>query len=244
MSAASSAPERSLEQLNAPWLAAVCLGEKEQYLPHDCLRVEGCRFFHLILSGRIAMQCLNAAGREWTMFEAGPLCLVNELPAVSQVNNHVSYRCLEQVQSVRFEYSLLSDPEFYREYPELVLNLMATIRRKLFFFSDYASDAVEGFALERICRLLVRMTDGRAGTFCSGQGQKELAVQAGLHPSSVSRIIRQLRERNIVGAFTRRRLEILQPEALAMLAGLRGKGSPQGHTGVAGEEESLSPPRP
>ena len=176
MSAASSAPERSLEQLNAPWLAAVCLGEKEQYLPHDCLRVEGCRFFHLILSGRIAMQCLNAAGRDWTMFEAGPLCLVNELPAVSQVNNHVSYRCLEQVQSVRFEYSLLSDPEFYREYPELVLNLMATIRRKLFFFSDYASDAVEGFALERICRLLVRMTDGRAGTFCSGQGQKELAV--------------------------------------------------------------------
>lgn len=241
MCAAPSVPERSLERLNAPWLDAVCLGEKEQYLPHACLRVEGCRFFHLILSGRIAMQCLNAAGREWTLFEAGPLCLVNELPAVSQVNNHVSYRCLEQVQSVRFEHSLLSDPEFYREYPELVLNLMTTIRRKLFFFSDYASAAVEGFALERICRQLVRMTSGRAGIFCTGQGQKELAVQAGLHPSSVSRIIRQLRERNIVGAFTRRRLEILQPEALAMLAGLRAEGAPQGRSGGACEGEGLSP---
>ena len=31
---------------------------------------------------------------------------------------------------------------------------------------------------------------------------------------------------------------------VAMLAGLRGKGSPQCHTGVADEEESLSPPRP
>ena len=47
--------------------------------------------------------------------------------------------------------------------------------------------------------------------------QSELALVLGLHRSTVCRIIRTLRDRGVLGHFTRCSLEILDREALAEL---------------------------
>ena len=50
-----------------------------------------------------------------------------------------------------------------------------------------------------------------------GVSQSELALVLGLHRSTVCRIIRILRDRGVLGHFTRCSLEILDREALAEL---------------------------
>lgn len=45
--------------------------------------MEGCRFFHLLLEGNIDMVSLSGTGKEWTLFQAGPLCLINDIPAIT-----------------------------------------------------------------------------------------------------------------------------------------------------------------
>ncbi len=105
-----------LERLNQAWEAVIPLGKLETYEDQETLRVEGCRFFHLLLEGNIDMVSLSGTGKEWTLFQAGPLCLINDIPAITGIDNHVRYICCGQVRTVRFESRLLRDPSFFREY--------------------------------------------------------------------------------------------------------------------------------
>jgi cyclic nucleotide-binding protein len=228
------APDHRLEGLNAPWLSVAPLGKSGRHAPGARLPVRGCRFFYLILKGRITMTCLNGKGEEWGMFHAGPLCLVNELPAITQVDNHVSYACRGEVEAIRFESALLRDPAFYAQYPGLILNLMMTVNRKLSFFCCYSLDIVRDTAFERVCGLLARLTQGQGGSFSIGLGQKELGTQIGLHPTSVSRVVRRLRKEGIIGAFTKRRLEILAPDALRQWS-LKASRREDGRKGASGK---------
>ena len=116
-----------LERLNQAWEAVIPLGKLETYEDQETLRVEGCRFFHLLLEGNIDMVSLSGTGKEWTLFQAGPLCLINDIPAITGIDNHVRYICCGQVRTVRFESRLLRDTSFFRSYPDLARNLLTTV---------------------------------------------------------------------------------------------------------------------
>lgn len=90
-----------LERLNQAWEAVIPLGKLETYEDQETLRVEGCRFFHLLLEGNIDMVSLSGTGKEWPLFQAGPLCLINDIPAITGIDNHVRYICCGQVRTVR-----------------------------------------------------------------------------------------------------------------------------------------------
>lgn len=208
-----------LERLNQAWEAVIPLGKLETYEDQETLRVEGCRFFHLLLEGNIDMVSLSGTGKEWTLFQAGPLCLINDIPAITGIDNHVRYICCGQVRTVRFESRLLRDPSFFRSYPDLARNLLTTVLHKMEFFLSYAIEQQESSGLERLCRLLVQLTGGRQGCFSIGMGQKECGLHIGMHPASFSRLVTGLRRQGILGAFTRHRLEILDADRLLQIAG-------------------------
>lgn len=86
-----------LERLNQAWEAVIPLGKLETYEDQETLRVEGCRFFHLLLEGNIDMVSLSGTGKEWTLFQAGPLCLINDIPAITGIDNHVRGRSARYV---------------------------------------------------------------------------------------------------------------------------------------------------
>ena len=70
----------------------------------------------------------------------------------------------------------------------------------------------------QVCRYLHRLADERRTRVVNpGVSQSELALVLGLHRSTVCRIIRTLRDRGVLGHFTRCSLEILDREALAEL---------------------------
>lgn len=208
-----------LERLNQAWEAVIPLGKLETYEDQETLRVEGCRFFHLLLEGNIDMVSLSGTGKEWTLFQAGPLCLINDIPAITGIDNHVRYICCGQVRTVRFESRLLRDTSFFRSYPDLSRNLLTTVLHKMEFFLSYAIEQQESSGLERLCRLLVQLTGGRQGCFSIGMGQKECGLHIGMHPASFSRLVTGLRRQDILGAFTRHRLEILDADRLLQIAG-------------------------
>ena len=145
-----------LERLNQAWEAVIPLGKLETYEDQETLRVEGCRFFHLLLEGNIDMVSLSGTGKEWTLFQAGPLCLINDIPAITGIDNHVRYICCGQVRTVRFESRLLRDTSFFRSYPDLARNLLTTVLHKMEFFLSYAIEQQESSGLERLCRLVLQ----------------------------------------------------------------------------------------
>ena len=207
-----------LERLNQAWEAVIPLGKLETYEDQETLRVEGCRFFHLLLEGNIDMVSLSGTGKEWTLFQAGPLSLINDIPAITGIDNHVPYICCGQVRTVRFESRLLRDTSFFRSYPDLARNLLTTVLHKMEFFLSYAIEQQESSGLERLCRLLVQLTGGRQGCFSIGMGQKECGLHIGMHPASFSRLVTGLRRQGILGASTRHRLEILDADRLLQIA--------------------------
>lgn len=211
--------ESRLERLNQVWTAVISLGKLETYENQQTLRVEGCRFFHLLLEGKIDMVSLSGTGKEWALFQAGPLCLVNDIPAISGIDNHVRYVCCGHVRTVRFESRLLREPSFFRSYPDLVRNLLTTVLHKMEFFLSYTIEQQESSGMERLCRLLVQLTGGEQGRFSIGMGQKECGLHIGMHPASFSRLVTGLRRQGILGAFTRHSLEILDAGRLRLLAG-------------------------
>ncbi len=61
-----------LERLNQAWEAVIPLGKLETYEDQETLRVEGCRFFHLLLEGNIDMVSLSVPARNGPCSRPGP----------------------------------------------------------------------------------------------------------------------------------------------------------------------------
>ena len=87
-------------------------------------------------------------------------------------------------------------------------NLVHSLGAKAGAFYSQITESVELDPQTQVCRYLHRLADER---------RTRLALVLGLHRSTVCRIIRTLRDRGVLGHFTRCSLEILDREALAEL---------------------------
>lgn len=205
-----------IQGLNAQWRALAHLGLERTYARHSTINMHGCQYFHLILQGSVNMVRLAENGEEWDLYQAGPDCLINDLPAISHLDNYVTYYCIEPVHTLQFPAALLEQELFYQQYPDLALNLLHTVMHKLSFFFSYAAHIAPALAEERICVFLYNMLPERspAVTIHPKINQVQLAARCGLHPTTVARVLRKLRRAGIIGAYTKNKLEILKPEKL------------------------------
>ena len=93
-------------------------------------------------------------------------------------------------------------------------NLVHSLGAKAGAFYSQITESVELDPQTQVCRYLHRLADERRTRVVNpGVSQSELALVLGLHRSTVCRIIRTLRDRGVLGHFTRCSLEILDREA-------------------------------
>lgn len=177
--------------------------------------------FFLLVRGSIRLSCLAESGQERVVMLIGADTLFGEIAHLHMSAAHqYSLRALEKCEIACFPQALLEDVEFYREYPHLVQSLVHSIGLKAGAFFAQLFDSglleVEG----RVCRSLFQLWKEHAErqVFCPGISQGDFATMLGIHRSSLCRVLHSLRDRKIIGKFSKKTLEILDSQLLAKLA--------------------------
>ncbi len=206
-----------MEELNAPWREILHKGKK-------CLMPKGHREtcigtqFFLIISGRVRLEFSGRTGWDNCSLHLGPGCLFNEATVLRKVSrSQLRFLCLEDTEAWSFPISLLHNEEFVAEYPKLYVNLAQSMAIKLSELLLYLMYARGGSSLCRISGMLLKLSQSKNPQKMS---QSDVAMMLGLHPTTVARHMRTLRERGIIGVFTKNRLEVLNMPELQKLAEL------------------------
>lgn len=208
---------------NGAWKNVLHLARR-QFFPkgHPLLPDEASvRDFYYIERGRVRIIYASQEGRERSMLVVESGNLFNESSALTGYDNPDSqYLCLEDSILWRFSGTLLGDPSFVREHPDLIINLMRSLARKTLSMHEHLSYTGTGRTEVQLARYLIRSMESHgAATFPPGLTQQELADTLGIHRATLVRCVHTLRARGVLGAFTRKRVEILDPPALHILAG-------------------------
>lgn len=205
-----------LEEINSPWREILHKGRKHVF-PKGHREVCGGEQFYLIISGLVRLDFMGRVSSSGASLYMGPGCLFNEIPALQAARtSQVGFFCTMPTEAWAFNADLLYDEEFISEYPRLIGNLMQSLAEKtseLFLYLMYARGAS---SLSRICATLLHLTNNER----LKMAQCEMAMMLGLHPTTVARHMRHLREEGIIGTFTKNRLEVLDLPALQKLAEL------------------------
>jgi CRP-like cAMP-binding protein len=208
----------SIEGVNREWAAVLDLGVCSS-LPrgYELTSIDPSDFY-LLVSGSLKLSCLAEDGHERVVMIIGAGTLFGEIAHLhlSALHQH-SLRTLEPCEVARFPMTLLEDENFYRSHPHLIRSLVHSlgIKAGAFFAQLFDSGLVEVDG--RVCRWLYQQwkQHGCRRVCSPGLSQGDAAAMLGIHRSSLCRVIRELRQAGIVGKFSRRTLEINDPQALA-----------------------------
>lgn len=206
---------------NGAWKNVLHLARR-QFFPkgHPLLPDEASvRDFYYIEQGRVRITYASQEGRERSMLVVESGTLFNESSALTGYDNPDSqYLCLEDSTLWRFSGTLLGDPTFVRGHPDLIINLMRSLAGKTLIMHEHLSYTGTGRAVVQLSRYLLRVMENHGtATFPPGLTQQELADTLGIHRATLVRCIHTLRSQGVLGAFTRSRVEILDPQALREL---------------------------
>lgn len=175
--------------------------------------------FYLVLQGTVRTSLATKNGLEWVFLYQKKHCLFNE-STVSHSELDVFYTCVSAVELCILPMSLLQDLHFYREHPHLIINFLETLALKEAICYSYMYDLAATTARGRVCQALLalgRENEGQS-VFSPELTQAEIASMRALHQTSVARVIKDLRQQGIIGAFTKKKIEILSYEKLAVIA--------------------------
>lgn len=197
-----------IENANTVWNEVLHLGTLCTFPKGHSEPGHKSRGFFFITKGCIRINYTSQEGRHRILLTIGQNSIFNEIPAMLLDSSVISFVCPEPMEAYRFPADMLQSTQFIGQYPHLYLNIMQSLAAKTTFFASLVYSA--GFATTRkqLCRLLLRMHLEKDVKKETSMSQVEIAARLGVHPTTVARTIRALRNEGIIGAITKRSLEI------------------------------------
>ena len=206
--------EIRLENLNEPWREVLHLGVRCLFPKHHMEPGEKMRGFYFIRRGVVRLSYIGDAGQERSSLFMKRNCLFNEIPALNQDAQNAAFFCMEESEVWRFDADLLRDPLFIAKYPKLISNLMESMAKKSTIFFSHLSSMAFSSSMSQMCAMLLQLAQSGGPRITQGQ----MAAMLGLHPTTVARLVRTLRNEGILGKFTKTELEVLDMERLRATA--------------------------
>lgn len=206
-----------IRKLNEPWKEIKHWGTRKSFPKNTELTDLDEDVFYLLEKGLIRISALNESGNEITAFIVEKGVIINEIPHFHTSLNHShSLRTISQCETIAFPKHMLTDVDFCREYPHLILNLLRSLAIKsgAQFAKMYDSQLFDNKTL--FCRALIQIwrENGETKSLCPDLCQADLDEMLGIHRSNLCSIIKTLRHEGIIGKFTKKRLDILDHQKL------------------------------
>ena len=168
---------------------------------------------------RIIFDTLEGRQRSLMSFETGGI--FNLACAIIQKNSSGLYQCMEESIIWRVPGRLLQDASAVAKNPALAAYALQQMGRVVLTHSTSLSDMLMEDFTVRFSRYLVSLVSSHGSeTFPLGITQDRCAAMLGVHRATLGRAIHVLKEKKILGHFTRGKVHILDYQSLCRMAGL------------------------
>lgn len=209
-----------LEDCNASWRSVLHLANK-QIIPKSFTWVEpNAKIFSFLDSGCVRLECLSFSGKQRIALFINQGCIFREVTILPFESGN-KFRLVTTEESVIYNFpsSLLTDNNFIKAHPELISNLTFSLMEKTkILFSRLADDNEENIE-KTVCFYIDKLADKYEGDADAPRiSQSEFATAIGVHRSTLGKVLKKLRDENILGCFIRNRIEILDREKLKQYA--------------------------
>lgn len=126
-------------------------------------------------------------------------------------------RCVTPVEAFAFDKKMVSDPKFLTEHPDLVMDFMRSRSRRMDSMFSLICYMATHRPRQRVCAYFLRKARQHGNTLQLGLSHDELAALVGMHRVTLARVLKELREENIIGRYSKDNLEILDVGALSRI---------------------------
>jgi CRP/FNR family transcriptional regulator len=179
---------------------------------------------YCIRTGAVKLYKLGSEGDEVVIRLLGPGDIMGYRPVLANDTFAATARALEDATVCRVARDVLLAT--LRESPELAMSLLGKLAHELRESEDQMVRRVVETVPQRTARFLIWLAESSAGMndpvrFETVLRREDMATVIGTTPETLSRILRDLERRQILG-LSRRSIEIREPEKLELLA-LEGK---------------------
>lgn len=211
-----------MENLNKSWEKVLPLGTKASFPAKTVItgRSPGIKDpgMYYIKRGKVRLSHVTLSGQEKMLLYMGEGMLFNEIPMLTVSTDYI-FTCVEATEAVFWTRKQIT-ADFISRHPELVLNLMEAMSKKMQSFYMQLCGMSSYNAFINVCRVLhsMELYQKKNGIVVPGISKQELAAFLGIHRSSLHKALARLQDEGVIGAYTRHYLEVKEAETLRRYA--------------------------
>jgi len=207
---------RDMKDINSSWRSILSLARQSRRVKGEYVR-QGEELLFLE-RGRVRLTYQNRDGAEKILWHISAGCLFGEVPFFDPIENEAVFTCISDC--VIYAFSAQTVERVCKERPDLLLNLLRSMSRKMRIMSYHASSLYLDDVLVRICKFLAQrlVPDSNPLTAKLGVSRQEMASLLGIHRVSLYKALRHQEERGLFGPITGKTMEILRPREFYELA--------------------------
>lgn len=198
--------------LESPWIHIEQKSKWEQILPLAQHRTfpkksiiihPGLLINHLyyLKSGEVKTLAINEAGQKKTIWYIQSGCIFGETSLINQKPCSYTFQAMTDCEVYQIDKETLYT-KVLPQYPDVALNLIQTLARKVHVLSIQVEDWTFNKPLNRVAKLLYLLYKEREPDSTTDQPlpvtQEELADMLGVHRVTVNNVIRQFRKDGIL----------------------------------------------
>lgn len=206
--------------MNRCWEGLLSYGTRATYGKGSIIPHRESNSFYYLEDGIVGIFYTSSCGKERLTLLIHSGCIFNEARVASGLEADGYFICMKKSIVWRFPKKLLEDPLFICNHPQAIANLIASMGTKILTHYIFLAEMGTGSHEKHLCRFIMALWRENScdTSFPCHMTQQQVASLLGIHRTTLARMVRSLKERGVISAFTASRICIEDPEALAEIA--------------------------
>ena len=201
---------KEMRDMNSAWRSVLHLGKKIIWPKGHRVPFGQALFF--LEHGKVRLTHQSLEGLEKILWYIHEGCVFGETPFFDPIPAESFFSCV--VDCVIYAFSQEDLNNICKERPDLLVNLLCSMSRKLRVLSNQASSLYLDSVLVRTCKFMAqRIIPGSDPlTVDLGISKQEMASLLGVHRISLYKVIREQERNGLFGPFCGTTVTILRPD--------------------------------
>lgn len=209
-----------VKNLNLIWEEALTLASKLVYPKNTIIPHVEQQCVYYIKKGQVRLSYIAPSGQERIALTYDTHSIFNEARVFSGYESIGCFKCITDVELYLFPKELLTKEEFIIQHPKIVKNLLFTMGAKILLHYSFLTEMGTGSNLAQVSKFILNLSaknDNRS-TFPVDLTHQEICDLLGIHRATLARILKRLKDMNVISFFTRRKAVITNYELLAKIS--------------------------
>lgn len=210
----------SISGLNLPWEEVLDRGQKIFFKQGDTISSvrDSFRYFYYLQKGCIQTWYEDDQGDAYPHLYMRNGILFNEMVCLSGISNNDFIIFIEDSEVTKFDKDSLFTTEFCQEHYNLLLNAACSIARKGIILSEFKNSNTKMEIINQVSRILYTLISDTDEYSHIQITQNSMAKILRVHRSSITRVIKELKDMGIIAKATGKEIVINDIDALKKLA--------------------------